>query len=173
MRKGYNKPFWNDNKVLVMMTEMINEFNNPNPYQKTIMNSFILTFISYLIKNYSQQAENSKKELFHVRQKEYKYIEEALNYIRLHFSETITLDDLCATSGLSRSYLTKLFKRYTGYSPLDYINNIRCGYAKQMILNGSTVTQAAFSSGFNSTSYFTLCFKKHKGCLPSEIVKQN
>ncbi len=163
--------FIHDRRVSELMSAMLDEFEEKGPYERVAMNSLVLSLISYLLKNYSRKNDNSKKTLFNSWQSDYIHIKKALDHISFNFKETITLDDLCQICGLSKPYFMKLFKKYTGTSPLNYINVLRCDYAKQLIIEGMSITDAAFSSGFNSSSYFTLCFKKLKGYLPSEIDK--
>ena len=92
-----------------------------------------------------------------------------IDWIEEHYSERITLDELAAICGLSPKYLCTFFKRMTGLTPMDYINRLRIEKACLSIGNGHTsITDAAFDSGFNELSYFSKLFKKHVGCTPRE-----
>ena len=60
--------------------------------------------------------------------------------------------DLCY---MSESNFRKLFKEYTGKSPIEYRNYIRISEAKKMIDSGEfTVTETAYLTGFNNMSFF-------------------
>ncbi len=48
------------------------------------------------------------------------YVKNVINYIQLKYSEPIKIDTIAMSLGLNRSYLTRLFKEATGYSPSDY-----------------------------------------------------
>lgn len=159
-----------DPKIDELFADMVRE-HNENHRSNIILNSLVLYLIGYLTKNYSQKKEPSKEEIEHTGLTNYGHIGPALNYISLNFTSEIPLDTLCTISNLSKSYFLKLFKELVGTTPMDYINSVRCNFAKQLILKGASITEASISSGFNSTSYFTLCFKKHIGCLPSELLK--
>lgn len=92
-----------------------------------------------------------------------------VDWIEEHYSERITLDELGAICGLSPKYLCSFFKKMTGLTPMDYVNRLRIEKACISISNGHTsITDAAFDSGFNELSYFSKLFKKYVGCTPSE-----
>lgn len=96
-------------------------------------------------------------------------VRNALNYIHTNFSEAITLDDLARRVGISRFYLSRTFRSATGFSVVEYINNVRCKEARQLIDGGSSVSEAARICGFENMSYFTRTFKKCMGVLPSKF----
>ena len=96
-----------------------------------------------------------------------------LNWIEVHFREPISLAQLAEIAGVNEKYLCHLFKDFTDYTPIDYINKLRVDQALQEIQeNHLSVTEAAFESGFNDLSYFSRTFKKHKGHSPSFYKKQ-
>ncbi len=96
-----------------------------------------------------------------------------LNWIEVHFREPITLRQLAEIAGVNEKYLCQLFKDFTDYTPIDYINKLRVDQALQEIQeNHLSVTEAAFESGFNDLSYFSRTFKKYKGHSPSFYKKQ-
>jgi len=74
--------------------------------------------------------------------------------------------------GISKFYLCREFKAYTGSSILQTVNLLRCTQAKLLIEGGATVSQAALSCGFDNLSYFSRTFKKLMGALPSRLTVQ-
>ena len=71
---------------------------------------------------------------------------------------------------LSRSQLYRKIKAITGQTVNEFIRKIRLERAKQILDAGSAnISEACFSVGFSSPSYFSKCFKAHFGVLPSEI----
>lgn len=98
---------------------------------------------------------------------------ELLEWISLHYSEQITLNDLSKVSGFSEKYLCRIFKDYTFKTPIDYINQLRIENACQDILySGCTVTEAALNNGYNNTSYFCRVFKQNTGFTPREYKRK-
>ena len=87
------------------------------------------------------------------------------NLVNSQFS----VESLAAMMNMTRANLHLKVKNVTGLSPVELIRKIRIEAACRMIRNGKyTLTEIAEKSGFNSTSYFTVTFKKVAGCTPTE-----
>lgn len=95
-----------------------------------------------------------------------------LNYIREHYSERITLDEMAISIGISKYYLCREFKKITGVSVIEYINKLKCHKAKELLEEGATVSEASVKCGFESLPYFTETFKRHVGFIPSEFKRK-
>lgn len=75
--------------------------------------------------------------------------------------------------GHSRSNLYLKFKELTGLSSSEFIRNIRLKRAIQLLDNSDySVKEIMFRTGFNTASYFSKCFKKEFGVVPSEYIKK-
>lgn len=95
-------------------------------------------------------------------------IEEIITYLSQHSKEDMTLDELANRAGLSKYYFIRLFKKETGFTPHDYIVNMRIDTAKYLLSNTNmTVKEVCFSSGFSNESVFSATFKKKVGLAPS------
>jgi len=161
-----------DPRVGEMFGEMVEEFKRSDFSHNITMNALVLRFVGYMTRQYSHER-TQEESLANKKTADaaYKHIFMAMDHISRNFKNNITLDELSEICGLNKYYFLRIFKRAVGTSPVNYVNKIRCDYAKQMILNGANVTEAAFASGFCSAPYFTECFKKYKGCLPSDLIK--
>lgn len=90
---------------------------------------------------------------------------------RLH--DTITLDEVGAEFGLSRSLLTREFRRHTGKSFIDYCNGHRIERAATLLATGGkSVTSVALESGFSNLSHFHRQFKAIYGLTPAAFRRQ-
>ena len=100
-------------------------------------------------------------------------IRDAKIYISRNYSEnTLSLDKVALSAGLSGSYFSALFKQQTGEGFLDYLTAVRMEKAKEILRSGNrTVSSIASDVGYNDTKYFTKLFKKHTGLKPSEFRK--
>ena len=97
----------------------------------------------------------------------------AINYIQNNFREKITLDELANNSCLSLYYFSRLFKKETGYTPYQYITNVRINRAKTLLINSNLqIKEICFECGFNSESNFVTCFKDLSGVTPSNFRVQ-
>ncbi|NLW14819.1 MAG: AraC family transcriptional regulator [Erysipelothrix sp.] len=91
------------------------------------------------------------------------------NYINIHYRENITLDKLADLTFLNKYYLSHEFKRYSGYSPIEFVLNKRLTKAKKLLeTTDLSVTQISEITGFGSASYFSQYFKKLIKLSPSQ-----
>lgn len=90
-----------------------------------------------------------------------------LEFIRTHYQERITLDEIAAAGGVCRSKCCRIFRRYLGHTPNDYLNSFRLEKGMELLKSTDmTITEIAGACGFGSASYFTEMFTKQKGCSP-------
>ena len=99
------------------------------------------------------------------------YIRHALQYIRGHLVEPLTLEQIADHVGISKYYLCRLFRSYTGATMISVIQTMRCASAQRLIEEGTPVGTAALACGFENLSYFTRTFKRIMGCMPSSLRK--
>lgn len=94
----------------------------------------------------------------------------AVDYINSHYSSPITLDDLCAVSGVSRQHLCLLFRRALNSRPMEYISKRRIQAAKELITaSDKTIEQIAQETGFCTGSYFCKIFKRYEGITTTQF----
>ncbi len=92
------------------------------------------------------------------------------NYIQLHCTEDLSLDDAAALAGFSKYHFTRLFKNFTGLSFYRYLNKKRIEHAEQLLVDPKiSITEVALQSGFSSLSAFIRMFKLLKECTPTEF----
>lgn len=100
-------------------------------------------------------------------------IEATINYIVSHYKKKLTLADLAKLAGLSISHYSRLFKKYAGHSPIDYLTHLRMDRAKELlVLSDYRLKGIAESVGYEDEFYFSRIFKKVVGMSPSEYVKK-
>ena len=99
------------------------------------------------------------------------YVMAAISYIRSHFADPITLDELARHVGLSKYHLSRRFRAYTGQTVIQALNLTRCIRAEQLIREGSSISAAAAACGFENLSYFSRTYKKLMGKLPSQVER--
>ena len=95
------------------------------------------------------------------------YVPQALDYLRLHYTSPLTIQELAQRLGLNRSYLYRIFKEVQGCSPQEYLLELRHSKAQELLRNSNlTITQIAESCGFSSVMHFSASFKKRFGLSP-------
>lgn len=99
-------------------------------------------------------------------------VEKVENYIHDHYKENITREHIADSLFMTPEYLAKLYKRKTGRTIKDYINQYRIEQAKKMLQNGEqNISDVAVSVGYENFSYFSTIFKKYEGISPGEYRK--
>ena len=103
-----------------------------------------------------------------------KAVTAVINYIYEHLHTRITLATLASVTNLSAPYLSRLFKKETGYSISDYILWKKLETAKSMLASSDySIAEISASLAFPSQSYFTNVLKKDCGMTPKEYRKRN
>lgn len=96
-------------------------------------------------------------------------IDESVAYINKHFAENISVNELAERATLSQYYFIRLFKKQTGYTPHEYIVNLRLSAAKYLLCTSSaSIKEICFSTGFSCESAFCNTFKKNVGISPAQ-----
>ncbi len=97
-----------------------------------------------------------------------------LNYLNDHFCERLTVEQVAAHFGYSRSRFSHLFKRTVGYSLPQYLNMLRCRSISEALLTTDTpVVDLAVSAGFNNAHTFYSAFKAYYHMTPREYVRMH
>ncbi len=104
--------------------------------------------------------------------RERKPVLEAIAYMKEHFAEKITLEDVAAIIGFNTNYFSELFKKETGENFSNYLLAIRMEKAKQMLRDTKTpVYEIGESVGYRDAKYFSQQFMKVVGVKPAEYRK--
>lgn len=86
------------------------------------------------------------------------------------FAEKVRLEDIAEELKISYAWFRKYFKRNTGFSPYDYLLNIRINHAKLLLKNsGMSVKEISMAAGFESQQQFCRTFKGKTGQTPMEF----
>jgi AraC-like DNA-binding protein len=94
--------------------------------------------------------------------------------LRENLAHQWTVEEMAALVGLGTTAFSEKVKRYTGFSPLNYLINIRISEAIRLLKRPDVhVTDIALDVGFYSSQHFATTFKKLTGYTPSEFRKKN
>ena len=96
-------------------------------------------------------------------------IEAARERIVKRFGDEHRLRPLARSVGMSTFQFARVFRELVGYAPHQYLLNVRYRAALHMLLEGASVTDACFQSGFSNLSQFTREFKTRFGQRPSSV----
>jgi signal transduction histidine kinase/DNA-binding LacI/PurR family transcriptional regulator/AraC-like DNA-binding protein/CheY-like chemotaxis protein len=100
-------------------------------------------------------------------------VKQALAYIQQNYSRSFSLVELSETIGVSKSYLSRIFKMDMGISPWDYLNRFRIQKAKEtLLLTDESISVIATEVGYEDISYFSRVFHETVGCSPRAYRQQ-
>lgn len=100
-----------------------------------------------------------------------KQVDKVIEFMSKHYASKITLKQLSDVNNISPSHLGNIFKEVTGKSPIDYLLSIRINKAKQLLLEGNSITNISSIVGFSDVYYFSKYFKKAERITPSEYLR--
>ncbi len=99
----------------------------------------------------------------------YAVIETGLTYLEHHFTENTPIPKLASMCFISETRFRKIVKQYTGFSPAQYRNNLRCNRAKELLNSGlMSLDEIAGELGFYDIAHFYRVFKKTTGMNPGD-----
>ncbi len=109
----------------------------------------------------------------HAAPKQISLVDRVKAYIREHIGElNLTREEVASCVYLNPDYLNRVFKKETGMSISDYVQQQRIAYAKQLLaLPEYSVSDIALQAGYSNLSYFSTLFKKMTGMNPGDYRK--
>jgi len=100
-------------------------------------------------------------------------VKQAMAYIQQNYTRAFSLKELSDSIGVSRSYLSRIFKLDTGISLWDYLNRYRIQKAKDLLLlSNQSITGIATDVGYEDVGYFARVFREVMGCSPRAFKQQ-
>ncbi len=132
--------------------------------------SVLFDIIAYILttNQYVEISKNTMAEKSH----NLNAIDVTLSYIREHYRENISLDDILKITSYSKSHFIRLFKKNIGMNLTDYINKYRIEKScLDLIYTSKNITEIATENGFNTVQYFSKTFKNYMNCTPKQYQK--
>lgn len=100
------------------------------------------------------------------------FFREVFSYLKENYLRHITLDDLSARFGLSKSHLSSKLNQHLGTSWVTYVNNLRITQAQQMLdTPGSNISEISAAVGFDSLTHFERVFRSITGKSPTQYIR--
>jgi AraC-like DNA-binding protein len=159
IRVGYN------DKMIGTFYSIIEDVKLENPGFQQVCSGTVVNLLGQIISTVKNKDFDGKE----IEEK----IRKARIIIRDNVNAGIDPEKLASDLFMSYSYFRKLFKKYTGVSPTQYVSLLRIQKARDMIINSQMpIKQIAYECGFPSIFYFSRYFKQKLGVSPSELRKK-
>ncbi|MGD0878299.1 MAG: ATP-binding protein [Anaerolineales bacterium] len=100
-------------------------------------------------------------------------VKHALAYLHQNFANQLTRKEIAEAVGVSKNYLSEIFRHELGLSPWDYLTRLRLQRAKELLRStGDSITSVAAQTGFDDSAYFSRVFRKNIGLSPQEYRQE-
>ena len=101
-----------------------------------------------------------------------KLVQSILSYIEKNYATDISMDDLTEKFHVSRTYISRLLKKYAGKSFLEYLTDVRFKHVEKLIADDRYKQyEIAEMVGYKDFGYYIKVFKKRYGITPNEFRK--
>ena len=150
--------------ILNILKRFMVECQEDLPGKEELLNALALEVTHQLIRH-CHHIQSSKPKISQKIE-----INQLINYLNEEFAGKITVDDMAEYVNLSPSHFTRIFKEETGFSPTDFLIDLRVQKAKKYLLNHhQTIAEIALNCGFSSSAYFATCFFRRTGITPTQF----
>ena len=155
-----------EDNIYQSLADCLNRADNicstfPKGY-KLALKGYLFEFF-YIIFNNSREIKEIKSS------KNLDKLKDVIKYIETNYHNPITIDEIAGISGFSASHFMKFFKKTTGSSFVDYLNDYRLSMAARMLISSEeNIIDVATACGYENLSYFNRIFKKKYEMTPSE-----
>ncbi len=144
----------------VVINETVQRYKNEEVLSPLEVSGIIYDLIIQLARGRESLTEHS-----HV-------VDRAVKFINDQTGKNLSLDEIADQVNLSPYYFSRLFKKYTGFSPLDYALNCKIDRAIYLLKStGSSVGEIAYQLGYGSEAAFGNAFKRKTGIPPGRFRK--
>jgi len=160
----------NDPVLIDAFSRLYHAYKGKGVDYSFIVRASMMMIVARLVKMYVKTSADNLR--FNNRTLD--QINNVILYIDEHYKENISLNELADTLGVTRYYFSRFFKKMTGSSPVDYLNNYRIHKAITLLIEtDESITDIAMDVGFNDSNYFSRVFKNLTGNPPSMYRNRN
>lgn len=169
---GISNPVSYDNYQMAMIHHMLIKEVLEGTYRSSdIIRSLIVHFIILTVRNYTYPATLEKANDAPSKKQDVKsnMINSIMYYIEDNLDKKPDLEVISSTWHYSASYVSRLFKKHTGFSVMEFYNYARLEQAKQLLLSADEqVSSIAKKLGYGSIHHFSSAFSSFYGMSPRQ-----
>ena len=121
--------------------------------------------VAYKILSYFGTYDKTDK----LNKSKYKDISKGIMYLENDIKQELTIEDIAKMCNMSSSYFRRIFKEYSGMSPIQFRIRKKLDMAKELLLNDAmSIYEISEYLGFENVTYFTRLFKEYEGITPKK-----
>ncbi len=159
----------NQTQIFLSLFNKLYSYENPqDTYAWPLYRKIAFAELMLQINNF---ASNSNIPAIEDEDPKTNRMQNILSYINNHLSDNLSITSLAERFYISPSYLSSIFKTFTGYSVNNYIINQRIILATKLLKQNLSVQEVADKSGFYNYAHFIRTFKKYTGYAPKQYMK--
>lgn len=153
-----------------LMKEILAEFRDEKPCYQDMLRVKIQELLLLYIREFIISPDYKATDAIYERYRS--LMNNAIAYIDEHYTESISLEDVCRVSTLSKTYFCYLFKLITKKTFVEYVTERRIQGAMRLLENTDCSIQTVSEQmGFNDAAHFSRTFKKCAGISPRAYRK--
>ncbi|MDF2985687.1 MAG: hypothetical protein K0R50_1197 [Eubacterium sp.] len=161
-----------DNEIKALLQKIIFEKENNSLYSEDLILCYLKEFIIKLVRNLLLEKTIVQQDSEVRTRIDDTIIEKCIDFIEKNIENKISVPEVARSIPISPSYLTLIFRKKTGVTVVDYINNFRLEKSKELINTSSlNFSQISEKLGYSSIHYFSRQFKLKYGISPSEYSR--
>jgi AraC-like DNA-binding protein/mannose-6-phosphate isomerase-like protein (cupin superfamily) len=158
--------------VMPLVERVARELQVRRPHYDLFVCTALLEIAAHILRSHTEDANRSRAgggAAGSSSEGASRYVEAVIRYVDVSHGQHLTLRQLASTIGLSPSYLTSLFRRYTGRSVMAHIADVRHREALSLLRTTDlAVVEIAQAVGYDDPHYFGRTFKAREGCGPGQ-----
>ena len=158
----------NSNMYILIGPYIIKDISNNKTDINTITEEWLDNIVklhSYIIANNICTSKNSKVYS--------PCVNYAIKYIQKNYATEISIDEICTELNINKCYFCSIFKKETGLTFINYLNNYKIEKSKELLKNSNlSLLDISLSVGYNNQSYFSTVFKKITSQTPFEFREE-
>lgn len=155
--------------VRSLAERILTEMRKRPPGYQIVIKTLIAQILVFALRNKEQQRTTAEDSLKLAN----KRIFEILDFINQEFAKPLTLSGVAQQFFINKFYLSHAFKDVTGFTFVEYLNNVRIREAQRLLAKTSLpVSRIAEKTGFESVTHFGRVFKKISNVSPLQYRKQ-
>ncbi len=159
---------WDMDEAVKVFHELLQVENREDPENQLLVDSCVCKLLSMLLRTGNADGFRESTALSHRR-----VLQQVDRYIREHYAEALTLNELAEQCGLHPNYFHRLYTAAFGQTPAQRILSHRIGAAKILLLTKNyPMHEIASLCGFSSQTYFGYKFKEAMGMTPLQYRKK-